>query len=90
MGRPVTVRNADEVAARLTHFVNTSIMAQGRPMAPDDDFETAGVDSMGLIKILLFIEAEFGFWMPDADLVDDNVASPLSLAAYLCRRGKTA
>ena len=85
MARPVTARDADEVAATLTHFVNRSIMAPTRPMAPEDDFETAGVDSMGLIKILLFIEAEFGFWMPDADLVDDNVASPRRLAAYLCR-----
>jgi len=89
MVKPVTARNADEVAAMLTHFVNTSIMARGRPMAPDDDFETSGVDSMGLIKILLFIEAQFGFWMPDADLVDDNVASPRRLAAYLCRDAET-
>ena len=89
MAKPVIVRNANEVAAMLTHFVNTSIMARGRPMAPDDDFESAGVDSMGLIKILLFIESEFGFWMPDADLIDDNVASPRRLAAYLCRREGT-
>jgi predicted transcriptional regulator len=37
-------------------------MAPGRPITPDDDFETAGVDSMGLLKVLLFIGAEFGFW----------------------------
>jgi D-alanine--poly(phosphoribitol) ligase subunit 2 len=55
-------------------------------MAPDDEFETAGVDSMGLLKVLLFIEAEFGFWMPDEDLEDDNVKSPRALAAYITRR----
>jgi acyl carrier protein len=90
MTRPVTARDAEEVAAMLTSFVNTTIMARGRPMAPDDDFETAGVDSMGLLKILLLIEGEFGFWMPDADLVEDNIASPRALAAYICRRLETS
>jgi D-alanine--poly(phosphoribitol) ligase subunit 2 len=78
--------DVDEVAAALTTFVNATIMARGRPIAPDDDFETAGVDSMGLLKVLLFIEAQFGFWMPDEDLVEGNVASPRALATYVCRQ----
>ena len=86
MLRPRVGLEANEVAVTLTAFVNTAIMARGRAITPDDDFETAGVDSMGLLKILLFIEAEFGFWMPDADLVEDNVASPRALATYICRR----
>jgi D-alanine--poly(phosphoribitol) ligase subunit 2 len=76
----------DEVAAGLTAFVNATIMARGRPIRPDDHFEAAGVDSMGLLKVLLFIEARFGFWMPDEDLVEDNVASPRALATYICRQ----
>jgi acyl carrier protein len=89
MVNPVTGPDADAIAAALIRFVNASIMAQGRPMAPDDEFETAGVDSMGLIKILLFIEAEFGFWMPDDDLTDDNLASPRRLARYVRRHLET-
>ena len=42
---------------------------------------------MALLKILLFIEAEFGFWMPDEDLVEENTASALALANYICQRG---
>jgi D-alanine--poly(phosphoribitol) ligase subunit 2 len=86
MLRPRVGLDADEIAATLTAFVNTTIMARGRPITPDDDFETAGVDSMGLLKVLLFIEAEFGFWMPDVDLVEQHVASPRALATYICRR----
>jgi acyl carrier protein len=78
--------DASEVAATLTAFVNTTIMARGRPITPDDAFEAVGVDSMGLLKVLLFIEAEFGFWMPDADLVEQHVASPRALATYICDR----
>ena len=78
--------DAEEVAGALTAFVNANVMARGRPIEPDDDFEAAGVDSMGLLKVLLFIEAEFGFWMPDEDLVHDNVMSPRALANYICRK----
>ena len=76
----------EAVAAALTAFVNGSIMARGRSVQPDDDFERMGVDSMALLKVLLFVEAEFGFWMPDEDLVMDNLRSPQALAQYICRR----
>jgi acyl carrier protein len=76
----------DDVAARLTGFINTRIMAPGRPVQADDDLEAAGVDSMSLLRVLLFIEAEFGFWMPDEHLVDENIASARALARYVCRR----
>ncbi len=80
----------EEVASALTAFVNANIMARGRPIRSDEAFETAGVDSMGLLKVLLFIESEFGFWMPDDDLVEENVGSPRALATYICRQRSQA
>ena len=80
----------DAVAAALAAFVNANIMARGRSLQPDDDFERMGVDSMALLKVLLFVEAQFGFWMPDEDLVAENLASPRALASYICqRRGRS-
>ncbi len=76
----------EEVANALTAFINASIMARGHPVQPDDDLERAGLDSMALLRILLFIEAHFGFWIPDEDLVEENVRSPRALATYICRR----
>jgi D-alanine--poly(phosphoribitol) ligase subunit 2 len=78
--------DADAVALRLLAFVNTQVMARSAPIRHDDDLEAAGVDSMGLLKILLFVEAEFGFWMPDADLRAENVSSLRRLAGYVSRR----
>lgn len=75
-----------DVANALTTFINARIMARGRPVHPDTDLEAAGVDSMALLRILLFIEAEFGFWMPDEDLVVENMASPRALARCICHR----
>ena len=82
----IPVIDHDTVAHALTDFVNASIMAHGRRIQPDDDFEMAGIDSMALLKVLLFVEAEFGFWPPDEDLVVGNLRSPRALAHYICRR----
>jgi acyl carrier protein len=76
----------DGVARALTAFVNANILARGRRLQPDDDFEMMGIDSMALLKVLLFVEAEFGFWMPDEDLVAEHLTSPRTLAHYICRR----
>jgi len=78
--------NVEEVAGALTAFVNTDIMARGHPIWATDNLEAAGVDSMALLKVLLFVERRFGFWMPDEDLVEDNIGSLQSLADYICRR----
>ena len=77
----------EEVARAVTAFINTTIMARSHPVQPDDDLELAGLDSMALLKVLLFIEAQFGFWMPDEDLVEENIKTPRAIAAYICRRG---
>ena len=74
------------VAERLVGFVNREIMAPGHAIGPDDRFDAVGVDSMALLKVLLFVEQEFGFWVPDEDLVEENVASAATLARYVAAR----
>jgi acyl carrier protein len=69
----------------LSGFLNGEIMARGHAVGPDDDLEAAGVDSMAFLKILLFVEARFGFWMPDEDLVPANIGNLRALATYICR-----
>ena len=74
------------IADLLVAFVNREIMAPGHVIGPDDRFEAAGIDSMALLKVLLFVEQEFGFWVPDDDLIEPNVASATTLARYVAGR----
>ena len=76
----------DAIIKVLTTFIDATIMARSHPVQPDDDLELAGLDSMALLKILLFIEAEYGFWMPDEDLVEENIRTVRALATYISRR----
>jgi D-alanine--poly(phosphoribitol) ligase subunit 2 len=79
----------DTVAAAVVRFLNTEIMAASHPIATDDRLTDAGVDSMALLKVLVFLEREFGIWVPDEDLTDDVITSARTLAAYVCRFATT-
>jgi len=85
---PSDLTDLDRVAGALVAFINGNIMAPNHPIGPDDHLESAGVDSMALLKIVLFVEGEFGFWMPDAHLLEENIVSVRALATYICRRAK--
>ena len=76
----------DDVAAAIVRFLNTEIMAEGSAVVADDDLAAAGVDSMALLKVLVFLEREFGLWVPDEDLTDDVIRSARTLATYVCGR----
>jgi acyl carrier protein len=80
-------RSVDATTTALLRYINGEIMAPGHPLAASDPLEPAGVDSMALLKVLLFIEREFGFWIPDEDLVPANVATISALAQYVADRG---
>ena len=75
----------DAIIKVLTAFIDGTIMARGHPVQPDDDLQLAGLDSMALLKVLLFIEAEYGFWIPDEDLVEENIRTVRALATYISR-----
>ena len=84
MGTPTV----DEIASTIVSFLNAEIMAPGHGVGRDDRLAAAGIDSMALLRVLLFIEGAYGFWVPDEDLVEGNVATAQALARYVtCRIG---
>lgn len=76
----------EHITDELLGFINTEIMAQCRPLDGGANLEQAGVDSMALLQVLLFIERTWGFWIPDHELTDDVVSTPRKLAAHVHRR----
>jgi len=75
----------EEVTAAVVAFLNDHIMAASHRVAADDLLAAAGVDSMALLKVLVFIERAYGLWIPDEALTDDVIATARTLAAYICR-----
>lgn len=72
-----------EIADAIVEFINAEIMASSSPLQPGIAFEDAGVDSMALMKILLFVETTYGFWIPDEDLTPAVIADATCMARYI-------
>ncbi len=60
---------------------------QGHSFAPETELIESGVlDSIALIKLIQFLEAQFGITVPDLDVDPENFATPATVAAYVERR----
>jgi acyl carrier protein len=61
-------------------------LASGETVAIDSDtrlIELGIVDSMGLVRLIQFVEQQFGVVIPDADVTPDLFETPAALAAYV-------
>lgn len=77
----------------LTEFVRNELL-HGRKMALTDDADllSAGiVDSLGILRLVAFMEERFGVKVPDEDVVFENFQSIKAMAGYVSQRlGATA
>jgi acyl carrier protein len=57
------------------------------PLADDTPLLDSGIlDSLGLLRLVVFLEEQFGITMDDADLLPENFTSVNSICAYLRAR----
>jgi acyl carrier protein len=76
----------------LTDFIRQEIL-HGRavPLGREDDLLGAGViDSLGILRMVAFIEEQFGVRVPDEDVVFENFQSIGAMADYVGQRKNTA
>jgi acyl carrier protein len=71
----------------LAEFVRNELL-HGRKVAltGDTDLLSAGiVDSLGILRLVAFMEERFGVRVPDEDVVFENFQSIQSMASYVSR-----
>lgn len=76
----------DEVIATLTGFIQTEIVSQssGASLQPDDDLlESSLVDSLGIMRLVSFIETHYEVALPAADVTVQNFQTIRAITAYL-------
>ena len=72
----------------LAEFVRNELL-HGRKVAltSDADLLSAGiVDSLGILRLVAFIEERFGVKVPDEDVVFENFQSLQAMANYVSAR----
>jgi acyl carrier protein len=69
---------------RLRRFIRDAFFVDD--FGDDDSFLATGIiDSLGVMQIVAFVEAEFSVRVPETDLVPDHFDSLSKLTAYVER-----
>lgn len=69
-------------------LIRSEILDGGEALTPRSDLFAAGLDSMGIMRLLLAIEDRFGVSIDPAELSRDNFSSAGSIATLVA--GKRA
>ena len=73
----------DEIRA----YIETELLGDGSTLADSDDLLSTGrVDSVGIMSLVVFIEATFGVEVPPEDVTVENFLSLDAVEAYLAPR----
>jgi D-alanine--poly(phosphoribitol) ligase subunit 2 len=70
---------------KLKKFIFTELIYHENPesFGDNDDLLEAGLDSMGLMRLIMFAEREFGVTLPDTEIEPDNVRSLNALEQWI-------
>jgi acyl carrier protein len=74
-----------EIETKLLDFLKREVFAPEVALTPDTDLIAAGFDSMSLVRLLLFIETDYGFWIPESEITGDALSNVRALAATITR-----
>jgi acyl carrier protein len=66
-------------------FQELIFMAEPNQFSDDDNLLEAGLDSMGIMRLIMFIEEQFGVTLPDAEIDPDHVHSVNALKQWILR-----
>jgi acyl carrier protein len=76
---------AQEIETKLLGFLKREVFAPEVAVTPETDLVAAGFDSMSLVRLLLFIEADYGFWIPESEITGDALKNVRALANTIAR-----
>ncbi|MCA9140137.1 MAG: acyl carrier protein [Planctomycetales bacterium] len=76
--------NAEPIS-KLIDFIQTELVGDAsEPIPPDADLLGSGrIDSMGIMRLVAFVESEFQISVPPEDVTIDHFESPRTIAFYI-------
>ena len=76
---------ATEIETKLLEFLKREVFAPEIAVTPGTGLIAAGFDSMSLVRLLLFIETDYGFWIPESEITGDALQNVRALAGTIAR-----
>lgn len=74
-----------EIETKLLDFLKREVFAPGVAITPETDLVAAGFDSMSLVRMLVFIETDYGFWIPESEITGEALQNARALTATITR-----
>lgn len=75
----------DDLEAQLLALIREKLLETGASMTPETDLFSAGLDSMGVMQLMILSEERFGVRVSEADVTKENFGTVKSLSALLRR-----
>lgn len=72
-----------EVKSRLLAFLGTEIFDPAVQIKEDTDLLQAGLDSLSLLQILLFVENSFKLRIPESEIREERIRCPENMAQLI-------
>ena len=73
----------NDLAAELLAFVGREIITDRDDLATGTDLLAAGFDSFSLVNVLLYIEKQYGIWVPETAFTEQSLQNTQTLAATI-------
>ena len=72
---------------KLREFVFQELVFVADPstFSNEENLLSAGLDSMGIMRLILFIESQFGVTLPDVEIDPDNLQSFNALERWILK-----
>lgn len=74
-----------EIEQRLLDFIGREVFHNQGQLSVDTNLVAAGFDSLSLVSVLLFVEREYEFWMPENEITAEVLTSIRSLASHVLK-----
>jgi len=73
-----------DVRARLRAFLGELLgLGKGGGVSDSEDLLSGGLDSMGILRLTVFVEEQFGVRVPDETVVPENVRTLDALVRWV-------
>jgi acyl carrier protein len=75
-----------EIEEKLIEGISAILSVDKTEMAPDKPFKELGLDSLGFVEVLVFIEKTFKLNLVEMDLTKKDFESINSLSAFISKK----
>ena len=75
----------EKIEAELLGFLHREVFASTMEVTAETDLVAAGLDSMSLVRILLFVEMTHGLWIHEKEITTESLRNVRTLAATVAR-----